>query len=534
MQPALKPWLVSRQSGVLAHISSLPSDTGIGNLGRHAYRFVDFLAAAGFSAWQVCPVGPTGYGDSPYQSFSAFAGNPYFIDLQELVELELLSAEEVAELSSLPREYVDYGSLYKRFWLLLEIAYSRFERARPSLFKESSLEEFERAAASWLDPYTSFMALKRRFLHVSWTDWPHDFRSSPALARSLLLPEDLAEKSRHAFYQYLFFSQWHRLKSYANQHGVELIGDLPIYVALDSADAWANRSNFRITPDGGLDGVAGVPPDYFSATGQRWGNPLYDWDELQRAEYRWWIERIEATQQLFDIIRLDHFRGFHDFWVVPADAPVASVGHWESGPGIDFFQVVGRSIANPKLIAEDLGYINQGVFDLRIQAGLPGMKILQFGYGHDDNNVNLPHFYAYDQVVYTGTHDNDTTQGWIDNLEGLARQQVFDYFDLHDAPRASKLVQAALASVARLVVTPLQDLLELPSTSRMNCPGTATGNWQWRFAEERFPQLFDSIAPRYRQLHTLYHRIGDNAQRDYSAPPAAKESFPFACAAEPR
>ena len=521
MKPILEPWLARRQSGVLAHISSLPSATGIGNLGRSARRFVDFLSQAGFAYWQVCPVGPTGFGDSPYQSFSAFAGNPYFIDIQELLGAGLLIPSEADQLRRLPRDRVDYGGLYGKFWTVLESAHERFATRPAALNGSVSFPEFVEKNASWLDPYTTFMALKRRFAHVSWVEWPLEFRNAAATVTERLSSRDHIEKERHAFYQYMFFRQWDALKSYAAERGVQLIGDMPIYVALDSADVWSNRSIFRIQSDGTLAAVAGVPPDYFSDTGQMWGNPLYDWDELERTGFRWWIERIESSRNLFDVIRLDHFRGFQDFWVVPEQAADASHGHWEQGPGIAFFETIARAIAKPRLIAEDLGYINREVYDLKIKSGMPGMKILQFGFGHDDNHVNLPHFFCPHQVVYSGTHDNDTTQGWINNLEGDDRERVFEYFGLGDDARAGKLVEAAFASVARLAIAPAQDLLDLPSEARMNRPGSATGNWSWRLTDAQLTALHEKEVPRLRRLHERYHRLSDDkTQRDFSAPPA--------------
>ncbi|MBK1876697.1 4-alpha-glucanotransferase [Pelagicoccus mobilis] len=520
-------WLKARQSGALIHVSSLPSDTGIGNLGEGARRFVDFLAAAGFSHWQVCPVGPTGYGDSPYQSFSAFAGNPYFIDLNELVEQELLTEEEISGLRELPTDRVDYGKIYYTLWGILAKAHRRFDPQTFALNGGQSFHEFYESQSYWLDPYTSFMALKARFGQRSWVEWPQEYRDPQKVAKIKLSPAELSERSRHAFYQYVFFHQWKRLKEYANAKGIEIVGDIPIYVALDSADVWSRRSNFLVHADGDLDSVAGVPPDYFSETGQLWGNPLYDWKHLEKNGYKWWIERIRSSLELFDVLRFDHFRGFADFWVVPSHAPDASEGAWELGPGIGLFYAIERAIPNAKFIAEDLGYINERVFNLRKETGYPGMKIMQFGYGHDDNNVNLPHFFEKNQVVYTGTHDNDTTQGWLDSLEGENRKCNFDYFNLHDNPTADRIVEAALASVARLVITPVQDLLGLGSSARMNCPGTSIGNWQWRLSPETFKHMTEDLPAHFRELNNRYHRIDDKVQRDYSAPPApAPLDFP--------
>lgn len=525
MSHVANSWLTARQSGALLHVSSLPSDTGIGNLGAGAHSFVDFLASAGFAYWQVCPVGPTGYGDSPYQSFSAFAGNPYFIDLAELVEHGLLMEDEVSELRNLPTDHVDYGQLYYRFWGILAKAHARFEPQEFTLSDGPSFHEFYEEQAYWLDPYTTFMALKGRFGQRSWVEWPVEYRDPKKISKIKLSPAEVSERSRHAFYQYIFFHQWNRLKTYANEKGVQIVGDIPIYVALDSADVWSRRANFLVKADGDLDAVAGVPPDYFSETGQLWGNPLYDWKHLEKNEYKWWIERIRSSLDLFDVLRFDHFRGFADFWVVPSHAPDASEGAWELGPGISLFYAIERAIPDAKFIAEDLGYINETVFNLREKTGYPGMKIMQFGYGHDDNNVNLPHFFEQNQVVYTGTHDNDTTQAWIDSLSGENKQKVFDYFDLHDNPTADRILQAALASVARLVITPVQDLLGMGTEARMNEPGTSIGNWQWRLDPENFDSLTQGSTDRFIALHKRYHRVDDTQQRNYSAPPE-KKPFP--------
>ena len=519
MTSKTKSWLSSRHAGALAHISSLPSDVGIGNLGQGTRDFVDFLAEAGFSHWQVCPVGPTGYGDSPYQSFSAFAGNPYFIDLQELADLDLIRRSEIRVLTELPVDRVDYGKLYDRFWQILAQAFERVEESAFQLEGSLSLLRFIDENEYWLDDYTTFMALKRRFGNRSWIEWPRQFRNPNSDINSLLSLEDRLEKSRQAFYQYVFYAQWERIKSYANAKGVQIIGDIPIYVALDSADAWKHRDVFLVDEEGRQDFVAGVPPDYFSETGQLWGNPLYNWDLLAKTGYDWWIRRIESGFQLFDILRFDHFRGFENYWVVPSDAPDASMGKWEEGPGIDFFQTIEDAIPEAKFIAEDLGYINREVFELRERTGYPGMKVMQFGYGHDDNNVNLPHFFVPNQVIYTGTHDNDTTQGWLESLEGEERQLVYDYFGLTGYPNADQIVVAALASVARLVIVPVQDLLHLPSQSRMNKPGQARGNWQWRLNGEQFNRLVEEVAPKFQALNHRYHRIDDHVQRDFSAPP---------------
>ncbi|KAF0094813.1 MAG: 4-alpha-glucanotransferase [Puniceicoccaceae bacterium 5H] len=512
-------WLQTRQSGVLAHISSLPGEFGIGNLGPGARAFVDFLAASGFAYWQICPVGPTGYGDSPYQSFSSYAGNPYFIDLQELIEQGLLTGQEVEPLMELDRERADYGQLYERFWRVLELASDRFERHRDTNGQRLGWETFCNTCGHWLEPYTLFMGLKRYHGGQSWIHWAPEFRRYQDLDRAGLPEEVLVEAQRHLVYQYWFFNQWQRLRAYAHEQGVEIVGDVPIFVAHDSADVWSHPEVFRLHADGSLKVSAGVPPDYFSELGQFWGNPLYDWDYLQRTGYRWWIERLAGAFTLYDVVRLDHFRAFSTYWEIPGDAPDARSGRWRQGPGLDFFQAVYDKLPQPRIIAEDLGYIDRDVYDLRQAAGLPGMKILQFGFGHDANSVNLPHHYPPNSVVYTGTHDNDTTVGWLRHLTGDQRDDVYDYFQLQSDQTAWPLIRAAFLSVSRLAVITMQDLLDLGASARMNIPGTASGNWQWRFTGSQLERLRREREPDLRRLHVLSGRTGDSLQHDYSAPP---------------
>ncbi len=514
-------WLRERASGVLAHVSSLPGEFGIGNLGPSARLFVDFLADAGFHYWQICPLGPTGYGDSPYQSFSSFAGNPYFIDLQALVDAGLLTQEEVEPLRRLPAARVDYGELYRQFWHILGQANRRFEARGRAIEGWESYALFCDTHAGWLRPFAEFMALKGCFGGRAWTEWPAVVRSWQAGLRAGLPREAAEVADLHSFAQYVFFLQWQKLRRYAHARGVRIIGDVPIFVALDSADTWHHREVFRLDSEGRPPVAAGVPPDYFSEFGQFWGNPLYDWEHLASQGYGWWVDRLRAAFELYDVVRLDHFRGFDTFWEVPADSADARSGRWVKGPGLHFFDALGRALPQARIIAEDLGYVTEDVVALRRAAGLPGMKILQFGYGHDDNNVNLPHFFPRECVVYTGTHDNDTARGWLESLSPDAFHQVDRYFGLGSTVSAWPLVRAALASVARLAVIPMQDLLDLPGSARMNRPGTAEGNWQWRFTAEQLSSLAAQKTTALRGLHALYDRTPDSKQRDYSAPPAA-------------
>ena len=521
MESAPPTWLNTRSAGVLAHISSLPGRYGIGNLGAGTRRLIDFLGRAGVRYWQICPVGPTGFGDSPYQTFSGRAGNPYFIDLDELALAGMLNDEDLAPLCQLPAESVDYGRLYQNFWRVLARSYDRFAASkRDEIGGLGSLAAFRRENGDWLEPFATFMALKTHFGGQQWTLWPEAFRNwSKDLHAGL--PESVRlDKERHAFYQYLFFGQWERLRRYATARGVGIIGDVPIFVALDSADTWQNRSVFRLDERGNPLAVAGVPPDYFSDNGQLWGNPLYDWDYLARTSYRWWIDRIQAAFALFDIIRLDHFRGFENYWEIPAGASDARAGQWRKGPGLQFFQAVRKALPDARIIAEDLGYIGADVVALRHAAGLPGMKILQFAYGHDAGNVNLPHFYTRDSVVYTGTHDNNTTRGWLEGPSTGTAEQVREYFQLNGSSSAWPVIRAAFATASRLAIVPIQDLLDLPAASALNQPGTAEGNWQWRYTDEQLNWLVAEKLETLRHWIQLYDRTGEGMLRDYSEPPA--------------
>ncbi len=525
MGPTPSSWLTTRAAGVLAHISSLPGDYGIGNLGPGARAFVDFLADSRVRYWQICPIGPTGYGDSPYQLFSGRAGNPYFIDLGELQAAGLLQASEIIPLRNLPVERVNYGSLYEIFWLVLARAYDRFAASGADRLPGLGLfQDFRATQAGWLEPFADFMALKSHFGGYPWTMWPEEFREwTPALHRSL--PESARlEASRHAFYQYVFFGQWDRLRRHATERGVGIIGDVPIFVALDSSDTWQNRAVFRLDRHGLPLAVAGVPPDYFSASGQLWGNPLYDWKHLARTGYAWWIDRLRAAFELYDIIRLDHFRGFDTYWEIPADAPDARSGRWLKGPGLAFFDAVRAALPQARIIAEDLGYIGPDVVELRRAAGLPGMKVLQFAYGHDANNVNLPHFYPPDSVAYTGTHDNVTTRGWLEGLSPDYAALVTDYYQLNGTRSAWPFIRAVLATPSRLAVIPMQDLLDLPASATLNRPGTNEGNWQWRFTAVELASLSGEKAATLRHWITLFDRTGDRLLRDYSEPPKSEHA----------
>jgi len=512
-------WLDTRTAGVLAHVSSLPGDYGIGNLGPGARRFIDLLAAARVRYWQICPIGPTGFGDSPYQLFSGSAGNPYFIDLAELEADGLLRAKELAPLRELAQARVDYGRLYETFWPILARAYDRFaEKDADEIDGLGSFAEFRRTHARWLEPFAHFMALKYYYGGHPWTLWPAEYRSWRPALRNAVPASVRRDADRHAFYQYIFFGQWQRLRAYAAGRGVGIIGDVPIFVALDSADTWQNRTVFRLDPLGQPTVVAGVPPDYFSASGQLWGNPLYDWDYLARTGYAWWIDRLRAAFELYDIIRLDHFRGFDTYWEIPAGAPDARTGLWRKGPGLRFLQAVKKALPHARIIAEDLGYTGPDVVELRHAAGLPGMKVLQFAYGHDRHNVNLPHFFPLDSVAYTGTHDNVTARGWLENLPAAYAGKVDAYFQLQGSRSAWPMIRGLLATGSRLAVVPMQDLLDLPAEATLNRPGTTEGNWQWRFSDAQLKKLRDEKLATLREWIELYDRTGDHKLVEYSEP----------------
>ncbi len=499
-----------RCSGILLHPTSLPGPYGIGSLGEQAFKFVDFLKAGRQCIWQILPLGPTGFGDCPYQSYSSFAGNFLLIDLDYLVRDGFLEPDHLADAPSFPEQWVDYGQVFVFKSRVLAASYRFWKRRRGS-----GLEEFLAFCSQeshWLADFSLYMALKRHFeeqeLEGPWSGWPRELvqREPEALDR---WRKDLRERIElEQYQQYLFFRQWRALKRYAGEQAVRIIGDLPIFVAYDSADVWAHQELFLLAADGGPAVVAGVPPDYFSETGQLWGNPLYDWKRLRETGYRWWIERIRAKLRLVDILRLDHFRGFEAYWEVPASEETAVNGRWVKGPGADFFSTLARELGGGNqgrlpLIAEDLGVITPAVKRLRDRFQLPGMKVLQFAFDGDAANEYLPHNYLANCIVYTGTHDNDTTTGWYQKESPEVQDQVRRYLARGGEDIAWDLIRLAFASVADLAVIPLQDALKLGSEARMNTPSLATGNWQWRFTSDMLDQ---EIAGRLRELAELYDR----------------------------
>ncbi|HLF26178.1 MAG TPA: 4-alpha-glucanotransferase [Anaerolineae bacterium] len=491
-----------RSSGLLLHPTSLPGRYGIGDLGAAAYRFVDFLVSAKQRLWQVLPLGPTGYGDSPYQCFSAFAGNPLLISPDRLVEDGLLIKEDVHEAPNFPAHTVDYGEViyYKRD--LLNRATQRFRSgARQAL--AADFEAFSREQAAWLEDFALFMALKDAHGGAMWSTWQPDIaRRKPEALRAWR--EKLADSIfAHKFFQFLFFRQWLAVKRYANERGIQIVGDIPIFVAYDSADVWAHPDLFFLDEDGRATVVAGVPPDLFSATGQLWGNPLYRWDVMHARDYAWWIERFRAMLTQVDLLRIDHFIGFTRYWAVPAGEPTAVKGRWQPGPGAALFHAVERALGQLPIIAEDLGAITPQVIALRDQFEFPGMKVLQFAFSDGAADPFLPHNYPRNCVVYTGTHDNDTSAGWFRSAQPHERAFALRYLGRSGDDFAWDFIRLAFSSVADMAVVPLQDVFRLGSEARMNFPGRPAGNWGWRFTPE---MLNAAQGDRLRELVESYGR----------------------------
>ena len=489
-----------RASGILLHPTSLPGAYGIGDLGPAALRWLDWLAASGCSLWQVLPLGPTGYGDSPYQCFSAFAGNPYLISPEILLEQGLLEKEDLSEMPAWEAEKIDFGRMYGWKPALLEKAFQRFS-AHPGVL-QAEFQAFCTENAAWLDDYALFMAIKETNGGGGWDGWPVPLRlrEPSALQRAR---ESLATLIvRFSFFQFLFFRQWKTVRDYAHSTGVQIIGDIPIFVAYDSSDVWAHPELFYVDSDGKPTVVAGVPPDYFSPTGQLWGNPLYKWEVHKASGYAWWLDRIRATLKLVDILRIDHFRGFAGYWEIPAGNPTAEIGRWVSGPGVDFFNIIQSRLGSLPILAEDLGLITPDVVALRDQFGLPGMKILQFAFSGPDNHF-LPHSYLQGCAVYTGTHDNDTALGWYATAPEDEKDFARRYLQVDGSHFAWDLIRAAWSSVAVFALAPMQDLLELGNDARMNFPSHLGGNWEWRMSAQA---LSADLQSKIKELNWLYQR----------------------------
>ncbi len=490
-----------RKGGVLLPVSSIPSKYGIGTFSKQAYEFVDFLERAGQSFWQILPLGSTGYGDSPYQSFSTFAGNPYYIDLEELIKKGWLTKEEcdACDFGS-DDGYVDYEKIYLSRFRILKIAYER-----SNIKEDKEFGEFKEDNAAWLEDYALYMAVKNSFHGISWIEWEEDIRLRKPEAMKAYKEKFADEIEFYQFQQFVFAVQWLALKAYANKKKISIIGDIPIYVAFDSADTWANPELFQLDESCTPTGVAGCPPDSFSATGQLWGNPLYKWEYHKETGYEWWMQRISYCYRLYDVVRIDHFRGFDEYYFIPYGDTTAEFGHWEKGPGYDIFKVMKEKIGKKPVIAEDLGFLTPSVISLVKKTGYPGMKILQFAFDSREESDYLPHNYSNNSVVYTGTHDNDTTMGWYGSLNRQDKAFAKRYLNIKAKKEIYwEFIRAALSSVADTAIIPVQDYLGLGSEARVNMPSTLGNNWKWRL---RDGQLDDSLAERIREITKLYGRI---------------------------
>jgi 4-alpha-glucanotransferase len=501
---------MNRSSGILLHPTSLPSPFGVGDLGRDAYDFIDFLHATGQKYWQILPLGPTGYGNSPYMCYSAIAGNPLLISPAELVKDRLLTPEDI---DNCP----DFSSDRVEFDRVIEFKHNLFDRAYRTFKNNGHNPEFDRFCQHhiyWLDDYALFMALHDRHQGQSWELWESDLARREPQALIRWQNQLVREIDYHKFLQFKFFQQWSNLTEYAHKYGIETIGDIPIYVAHNSADVWANQELFELDREtGAVALMAGVPPDYFSETGQLWGNPVYDWERAIETDFNWWIQRFESLLKLVDIIRVDHFRGFQAFWAVAQGEETAINGRWIKAPGVELFKTLQQKWGNLPILAEDLGVITPDVEALRDGFEFPGMKVLQFAFGSDRDNPFLPYNYGRNFVVYTGTHDNDTTVGWFDRIGESERDRLVRYLGVLDRDNIHwQLIDLAMSSIADLAIVPLQDIIGLPTAARMNFPGIAEGNWGWRYQSS---MLTDRIRARLQSSTEIYGRSRiENRQQD--------------------
>jgi 4-alpha-glucanotransferase len=509
-----------RSSGILLHPTSLPGPFGVGDLGPAAYAFADFLAKSSQSLWQLLPLGPTGYGNSPYACYSAFAGNTLLASPEQLIAEGLLSSSDLPAAVSTSAERADFERAHQIKDVVLRKAFQNYQQSTNDSLREE-FGEFTRRSAGWLNDYALFRALKDVHGGVAWNEWEPSLRRREPSALDQARAQLHEELESQRFYQFLFFRQWFALKAYCNDRGVKLVGDIPIFVAHDSADVWTNPDQFKLNEDGSPIVVSGVPPDYFSATGQLWGNPLYNWDHMRAEGFKWWIERIRATLQTVDIVRIDHFRGFAACWEIPGGDKTAEGGRWVAAPGRDLFAAIREALGELPIIAEDLGVITPDVEALRDDFGFPGMRVLQFAFSSDSKSSHLPHNYHPNVVVYTGTHDNDTTVGWFSSAAGegstrsmeqieAERSFCLRYLNTTGQEIHWDLIRAALASVANTAVVPLQDLLGLGNEARMNLPNSTEGNWSWRYHSDA---LTGEIAQRLRELTGLYGRVADNGPK---------------------
>lgn len=490
-----------RQSGILLHVSSLPSPYGIGSLGKSAYNFIDFLKQAGQGCWQILPINPTGYGDSPYQALSTFAGNHYLIDLDLLTEEGLLRSGEVTEdgWGENPAK-VDYGILYQRRLPLLYKAYQRFDRE-----KNSEYQNFIRQEKWWLADFALFMALKAENGQAPWTEWEDSVRLREPKAMEAARERLREQMEFHYFLQFTFYRQWDQLHKYASEQGITLIGDVPIYVPMDSADVWSEPDNFQLDGNRMPTIIAGCPPDAFSATGQRWGNPIYDWEKMKQDEFRWWIQRLRVAAHFFDAVRIDHFRGIESYWAIPAEEETAVNGQWRKGPGMDLIRTIHKELPDTRFIAEDLGFLTPEVIRMQEESGFPGMKILQFAFDSREAGNYLPHTYTKNTVCYTGTHDNETLLQWQQAITAQNLQSAMEYLHVKDERQLSwAMIRCGMASVSDLFIVQLQDYLGLGADARMNRPSSLDGqNWTFRVLSA---QMTPQLAGRINALTKLYGR----------------------------
>lgn len=496
--------LTERSAGILLHPTSLPSRFGIGDFGNDAYRFVDFLNATGQKLWQILPLGPTGYGDSPYQCLSAFAGNPLLISFDKLVEEKIILPEMLEDVPSFPLK-IDYGRVIEYKFFKLKEIYNYFKKNDKS-FLLNEYQQFCEDEKFWLYDYSLFAAIKDYFNGAPWNEWEDSIKKMIP-ERINNLKKTLHDKIEfHKFIQFLFFKQWKELKSYANSKGIKIIGDLPIFVAFDSADVWVNKHLFEVTDEGKPLFIAGVPPDYFSPTGQRWGNPHYRWDVMEQDDYDWWRKRVQSLLNLTNIIRIDHFRGFYNYYKIPGASPTAEIGEWVLGPGEKFFFTLEKYFGKLPIIAEDLGILAPEVYELRDKFNFPGMKILQFAFGTNGEKKFLPHRFVQNCVVYTGSHDNDTTIGWWNSIQndGTDTKEFFmNYTGSNGQDVCKDLIRLAYSSIAALVIIPLQDWLRLGTEARMNFPGRPDGNWSWRFS---WDQISENLISEIKTFVKIFER----------------------------